>query len=404
MGIPTETITDPGIAPPKFDPDEARGSALHREMLDLAYPKYKGSWFKYRERLLGRYRRLKLGYLAGQPRALSRARNTVIYLAERYRVGQVHYLPPLITMDPNNACNLRCPGCTTGLADPTARHKGLANLDLMQDIIERVSGKTIQVNFYNWGEPLLNREVFSACAFAAKLGLWTTIHSNLSIRVPGLAESVLDSKLCNLVVSCDGATQETYEKYRVRGNVDLVFENLRAIVAERTRRRTQFPWITAKFLVFDHNWHEMKLFRDRALAVGADEILFAAAGMGGPYRTKRIATGQDFDLKLLKWTSRPASPRCHEIWESLTFDHDGAVFPCCMTYRDRDLFFNPEQTRDRSIMELWNDEKLQSMRSFFLGKSDIAVKDLPAPCATCMHCASVEETRSRTGSRDSWNG
>ena len=160
MGVSTQTVTDPGVAPPKFDPDEARGSALHHEMLDLAYPKNEGTWFKYRERLLSQYRRLKIGYLVGQPRALSRARNAVIYLAERNRVSQVHYLPPLITIDPNNACNLRCPGCTTGLEDPMARRKGLASLDLMQNIIERVAGKTMQISFYNWGEPLLNREIF----------------------------------------------------------------------------------------------------------------------------------------------------------------------------------------------------------------------------------------------------
>ena len=86
------------------------------------------------------------------------------------------------------------------------------------------------------------------------------MHANLSINVENLAQKLVANGLCNLVVPGDGATQESTEKYRVRGKVDLVFQNMRAIADKKRRVGSKLPWITSKFLIFDHNWHEMKLF------------------------------------------------------------------------------------------------------------------------------------------------
>ena len=252
-------------------------------------------------------------------------------------------------------------------------------------MINQAADRCVQISFYHWGEPLLNKDLCAACRYAADRGLWTTVHSNLSLKIESLAHRVVAAGLCNLVVSCDGATQEVYEKYRVGGNVDLVFANMRAIVDEKRRVGSKFPWITSKFLIFDHNWHEMELFRERSLEAGADEVLFAPAGMGGIYLTERAGTGSNFDLKKLDWVETPPSEGrvCSEPWDHFVMDHDGATFPCCLPFRDEDLFVALEEADRMSIMEMWNHENFVRIREFFLGKPGYHKEGLPGACATC---------------------
>jgi len=71
----------------------------------------------------------------------------------------------------------------------------------------------VQVNLFNWGEPLLNRELPEIIASIHGRGVGTQIHSNLNHLPDGLAERLVESGLDFLVGSIDGATQETYATY-----------------------------------------------------------------------------------------------------------------------------------------------------------------------------------------------
>jgi hypothetical protein len=393
--IQPTAVQEPGIAPPLLDPQAARGGPLHQEMLELAYPRLRGRWKKYRAKYLDRYRLTKAAYMLRSWRLPMRAVNFATYLVERKRFTRVHYFPPHVQLDANSRCNLRCPGCATGLADPAQREKGHAAFELMKGVIDQAANRSLQISFYHWGEALLSKDFYPACRYADEKGLWTTVHSNLSFRVKDLAAKVVDCGLRNLVVSCDGASQGVYERYRVGGEVALVFENLRAIGDERRKRGASHPWITAKFLVFDHNWHEMRAFKEKALAAGADEVLFGAAGMGGIYKTHRAGTGKNFDLKTLNWEATQPTP-CYDTWDYFGADWDGGVYPCCLVFRDEDLFVKPENISD--IMREWNNDKYQAVRRFYLDASGAEVKDLPAPCNTCV-LSFAHKKRQRDASR-----
>jgi MoaA/NifB/PqqE/SkfB family radical SAM enzyme len=360
----------------------ARGSEVHREMLDVANPHSLG-WRGYRNRYFDDYRLLKIRFMASQRGFPRRLANYVTFRAERGRVARVHYFPVYLTIDANSTCNLRCPGCATGIFHPDTRKKGLATLERMRRVIDEAYPRALQINFYHWGESLLNKDFYEACAHAAERGLWTTVHSNLSHKMPDLAEKVLRSRLHNLVISCDGATQEVYEKYRVRGDVDLVFDNLAAIAKLKKTTQSSFPWITAKFLIFDHNWHEMKAFRERAQAAGADEVMFAPAGMEGVYKTLRVGTGHEFNLDDLKWVKRDSPTSCSEMWDHFIMDYDGATWPCCIPFRTEDLFVSAEEANSLSLMEQWNHPNYVKARAYFADRAGKTSPDLPSPCDTC---------------------
>src|SRR2546423_12340 len=154
-----------GAAAPKYHPDQVRGTTLHQEMLEVASPK-KERLKDYRARLLDKYRLTKLGYVLRQRALPKRAFNFLVYLLERKRVGRVHYFPVYLTIDANSSCNLRCPGCQTGLLHPEGRKRGLADLDFLKAIVDQAADRCFQINFYHKGESLLNKDFYPACRYA----------------------------------------------------------------------------------------------------------------------------------------------------------------------------------------------------------------------------------------------
>jgi pyruvate-formate lyase-activating enzyme len=371
----------------------AAGDA-HQTMLAIANPDDRGrhSWRRGRARYLDEFRFLKLRFLLKQRHFFLRAMNSVLYLLERKRVSRVHYLPPVVSVEATTGCNLRCPECPTGSSHPLGRRRGQATLVYMKSVIDQVCKKSLQINFHNQGEPLLNEDFYVACAYAVEKGLWTAIHSNLNIRAENLAQKIVSSRLCNLVVSCDGATQEVYEKYRVGGDLELVFRNIGAIAREKRESNSPFPWITAQFLVFEHNWHQMGSFRERALSAGADELLFLPGCRNGTSRSGRVGAEQVFSLSALDWIPRESPRICWDLWDSLLLTYDGGVYPCCFAFRDTDLFVAPEEPGERAIARYWNCRAFRTMRSFFRGRS-FPRQDLPLLCRDCARTLACRERR-----------
>jgi len=370
--------------------DNVEAAQVHRTMLQIANPDDRGrnSWRRGRARYFDKFRLLKLGFMIRQRYFPLRAANGVLYLLERKKVSRVHYFPVVVTVEAMAGCNLSCPECPTGSSHPLGRKKGRAGLEDMKSIIDQICRWSLQLNFHHLGEPLLNNDFYAACDYAVGKGLWTVIHSNLSMKTKDLAQRIVSSRLCNLVVSCDGVTQEVYEKYRVGGDVELVFRNMRAVAEEKRKRGSRFPWITAQFLVFEHNWHEMESFRDRALSAGADEVLFLPGCRNGAPKSGRVGTDEVFSLSELNWVKRESPATCWDLWDSLLITYDGGIFPCCFSYQDADLFVTPPASSARTIADHWNCENYRTARRFFLGNSTRR-KDLPCPCRDC------ERTRAR---------
>ncbi len=364
--------------------DNTGSAEVHRTMLKIADPKDRDrdSWRRGRARYFDRFRLLKLGFVVGQRYFPLRAANGILYLLERKRVSRVHYFPVVVSVEAMTGCNLSCPECPTGSSHPLGRKKGRATLADMKSIIDQICRWSLQLSFHHVGEPLLNDDFYAACDYAVRKGLWTVIHSNLSMKSEDLAQRIVSSRLCNLVVSCDGVTQEVYEQYRVGGDVELVFRNMRAVAEEKRRRGARLPWITAQFLVFEHNWHEMKSFQERARSAGADEVLFLPGCRNGAPKSGRVGTDEVFSLSELNWVQRESPATCWDLWDSLLITYDGGVFPCCFSYRDVDLFVTPQRPGERAVADYWNCEKYRTMRSFFLGNSP-RLKDLPHPCNSC---------------------
>ena len=156
------------------------------------------------------------------------ARLTSKRLWNFYRARWAHYrlhtrvgaVPVKLTLEPTSVCNLECPACFTG-AGEVGRARRPMSLDCYRLLLAELGDRLLQIEFYNWGEPLLAKDVYVMIAEAVRLGISTTISTNFSIPFDAeKAERLVRSGLHVLGVSLDGVRQATYEQYRVRGKLD----------------------------------------------------------------------------------------------------------------------------------------------------------------------------------------
>ena len=396
---------------PQSDEGNGLGSALHARMIEIAHGDRVGSERWSRPLRLDRLRRLKIRFALRQRHFASRLVNLGRHLRNSGRVASVDSLPPTIGIETGRFCALQCPGCEVGLdnAAPGRLVRGeYASLDTMKTIIDATYRKVFQVQLKFHGEPLLNRNLFAASDYAVEKGLWTVIHTNLNPKIPDLATKILDSRLCNVVASIDGATQDVYEQYRRNGDAEVAFGHMRELADAKTRRGSELPWITAKFLVFEHNWHEIDAFREKALEAGADDVLFVSGFDDGIYNTGRSASEVEFDLDTLQWSRRTLPDVCPFLWDDLRFDWDGSLYPCGYVNHPDHVFSRmPQKFSEADLTNAFNARPFQRMRNFFLdgrasGQPDPT--DLPKPCESCEFVHRFVEKRRSSREADANDG
>lgn len=278
--------------------------------------------------------------------------------------------PAFAVMDTASFCQLRCPACPTGLRSGI-RASAKMSWQTYKSVIDEVGDYLFRLDLCNWGEPFLNEQTPEFVHYAESKGIRVIVHSNLSMRLSDdYVHRIVRSGLGRLVVSADGATQETYSIYRRGGNLSLVRENMLRIQQAKRQLGSSTPKVFWKFLVFEHNEHEMELARSSYGEWGADEILFAQPWMPKvqPYdhefrpskATQEVLRRQ---MENPKCAVQPrATPTCPWLYLGLVLNPNGTVSPCCGSEAEEDDF--AEYSVDESFFHSWNSAMFERARGF----------------------------------------
>jgi radical SAM protein with 4Fe4S-binding SPASM domain len=282
--------------------------------------------------------------------------------------------PYKITFDPGNICNLRCPGCHTGIKHPEMIRPSFMEFDDFVKMFNKVKDHTISIALYNWGEPLLNKQIFKMIRYARQNKVGTTLHSNFNHFNEQMAEELVKSGLTHIYLSIDGATQNVYSQYRVKGNLDKVIKNVELLVRVKKKAGSQLPFITWKYLVFPHNRHEVKAARQMAKKTGVDnfEVFTAVPKIMDLYDERK---NYEDDPKLLS----VLPPVCKSLWSSAYIQPDGSLMPCSLAFRKKESFGN---LLHDDIATIWNNENYINARKMF----DQYERTEPvSPCSACKY-------------------
>ncbi len=280
------------------------------------------------------------------PRKLANA--AIAELGYRLRTRDPLGDPTALIVDLTTHCQLRCPLCPTGLGRE-GRTREHIRVDAFQRLVDRYAPTALRLFLTDWGEPLLHPHAAELIAYAESRGLWTAISTN-GLHLPDdLADALVAARLSHATFSIDGATQESYARYRVRGDLELALANVAKLVAARKRAGARRPRVTWQFLVFRHNQHEVEAARAKARELGVD-FHARGAGLGVAGETPHRAPSSSEALTWLvddpRWPESRAyfdvaqpyleERHCWWLWKALVVSPNGSAPPCCCTFEERD--------------------------------------------------------------------
>ncbi len=287
-------------------------------------------------------------------------------IAKVLRRDRLLSMPYRYTIDPTNVCNLRCPLCPTGLGI-LKRDRGLIRLEDFKRLVDQIAPWAYLLELYNWGEPFLHPDIFEMIRYAHERKIVVRLSSNLNHFDEQLAVKTVQSGLDAITVSVDGATEETYQRYRRRGKLETVLRNLRYLLEARRACRASTPLITVRLLVNRYNEHEIQMLRQMVLSMGVDVFTVGDLFIDTfSVEQRREWLPSDSRNSSYQYESEDDAIQniwhCSDLWESMTINWDGGVAPCCWIHDAAHDFAN---AFERPIREIWNGDAYLSARRVF---------------------------------------
>ena len=99
--------------------------------------------------------------------------STSFFLSAILNKPVVWGIPPVLTIEPTNQCNLRCPLCTTGSGE-MERTAGRMSLETFDSIIKYLGKDIFFMLIYHQGEPYINKNFFKFVDTAKKNNIYVT--------------------------------------------------------------------------------------------------------------------------------------------------------------------------------------------------------------------------------------
>ena len=310
----------------------------------------------------------------------------------------INNYPVKAYVEPTLFCNLRCPACPTGL-QLGLRPSATIDVDLFKSAIDQVADYVFVLQMYNWGEPLLHKQTPEMIRYASdkkieKIRLSTNLSLNLS---DDYIERLVRSGLTELIVSLDGTSPETYSKYRIKGEFDLVRRNMKRIQETKARLGMTTPEVVWQFLVFKHNEHEIGQAQAEYRDWGADRLDLFGAEMP----EKEFAEGfepstipeysqyhpdhpQQVEMRRYEKSGKP----CSWLYGVLVLNPNGKVSSCCSVVSQGDDF--ADYSRSASFFDTWNSERFKRARGLFSGRK---------PSASTMDTKTTVDQSSKNGAK-----
>jgi MoaA/NifB/PqqE/SkfB family radical SAM enzyme len=292
-----------------------------------------------------------------------------------YRRGKrvLPQLPVRLWIESTSRCNLRCGYCPN--KDVEKEDHGFMSLDTFRSIIDQVAGHAYDVNLFHRGEPLMHPKLSEMVAYAKSKGLYTRIHTNITLLSEKKARALIDAGLDFLSCSFDGYEKEMYEKNRVGAKFDWALDHLTRFLELKRELRAKHPFTVLQVMEIDgppkaELKRMRRAFLDRFRGLPLDRVVLRT-----PHNWAGDVFMPDLTRDSLLADGRRFAP-CTFLWYSSTIYWDGKVTACPQDFFNK---LGMGDLKEKPLAAIWNDTRLVELRDR-MARGDIP-KDLP--CYTC---------------------
>lgn len=354
--------------------------------------------------------------------------NTALSTADKL-LGRSNMLarPLRIHIEVNDFCNLKCPHC------PRENPESIKNSGHVPvEAIRRLAPYFKYANYVGLtgnGEPFMHPDIMEIVNTVAEQGATPSVISNGTLWARrGVIEDLTKVGPMLLMISFDGGTKETFEKWRRPAKWETVLENLGALRDAKKKANTPFPVLNFIVCLMKDNINELENIVDLAAEFGIGVILFQnmypyvedlqkERVLDLEYCNKRIAEARKKADPLgirIEWhpmafdvEDRASSDSaygtngvtssangnghryyCTNVWEQIHITVKGEVKFCCW-WKDGAI---GDLTKD-DLGTLWNSPEWVKLRS------DIAKGDKPRSCVGCHNLVPLDRSKLWTASK-----
>lgn len=312
------------------------------------------------------------------------------------KLANISLIGSKVRIDASTICQLNCHRCPSKISDENNLvniiGKGFLGYSQFKGFIDQNPNiKWIELS--NWGEIFLNPELSKIMKYAYENDVLLTanVGANLNSVSEETLEDLVKYKFKQIVMSIDGASQKTYQLYRVGGDLRKVIRNIKTINKFKKQYNSEFPNLIWKFIVFGHNEHEIPEVKKLAKSLGVRLIFDHNIDPNySPIRDFEFVnkeTGLNY-VSSKHYEIDPNSRKlvfCQQLWDSPQINYNGDLLGCCANQvRSFGNVF------DEGLDNCLNSDDYKRMKKLVLG-SDVSLEGLP--CKNCSVFKTLDKIR-----------
>ena len=273
------------------------------------------------------------------------------------------------------------------------------DVQTIKKVIKEASEMGINYLILIGGEPFLEPRLFELLSFADQCGFnGATVVTNGTLFTGAIIEKILEHK-CNLSISIDAATEETFAKIRGENVLNKIVTNINLINTIKERQKKSHPDIVCVCTIMNQNLEEIKDVVNLCKKLKISKIIFqpvvgdntdqtkldfSSAVFVPPHRYEildntvddliksKLASRENFDfiansttqLKLIKeyfrGKLRPQAIPCYAGYNRLQVVQEGKVYFCVKQDIYEAAFGD---VRKDNLRELWFSKRANFYRS-----------------------------------------
>lgn len=317
------------------------------------------------------FRAIRIGLQKNDPVLCSHC-NLMQVVDAGVRVPQETILPHLprrLFVEPCVSCNLSCfeACCNHENGIHFTRSARLLAWETYTKVIDEIGPELHRIDFFNYGESFIHPKAIDMIAYAKsrfpQIYLFTSTNGlllNTEDKLRGLVESGIDE----ITFSVDGATQDTYVRYRRGGDFNKVSRIMKRLVEIKQKMDSETPFINWRYILFRWNDsdEEMNLARQLAAEMGVDKLCWEITDHPENSASERFVPGSP-EHEQIK----------HEIWSALgnAMPHKtlrAAIQPKGMSWKARaGEFFRGTAEVENMGGAVWKNISMKNRRHVTLG-------------------------------------
>jgi radical SAM protein with 4Fe4S-binding SPASM domain len=204
--------------------------------------------------------------------------------------------------------------------------------------------------------------------YASQKNIYTATSTNAHYLNDENAKATVESGLDRLIISIDGTTQESYQSYRIGGDLQKVIDGTKNILKWKKELKSKTPHVIFQFVVFRQNEHQVEEVKKLGKDLGVDEVKIKSAQIYDYENgNERIPTNEKYSRYQKENSSfvirHSSLESCWRMWNSCVITWDGKIVPCCF---DKDAKHQLGDLQERSFKEIWFNGSYTKFRSALL--------------------------------------